>query len=291
MDSINSEKKNQINRIGKLYRRQLACPLFGMDKTYEEYKKWKCAEGYECTDDIEIVKNGYEKAVIELNARIPFEEKLETAQNKSELLDIYKAYLIHEKQIGDPGRVTILYERALTDISLEPVLWIDYLEFVENNIKINDIVEKIYLRAVRNVPWCVNIWQKWIRFYEKINISLADIQKLVENALSVGFSSSDEYKNLWITYLEYLRRRVVYKSENEKKQLEILRNAFNRARDHLATFGLEGDPSCEILQFWARSEAIHANDMEKARCVWVDIMSQGHSVSATSWLEYIALEK
>ncbi|XP_011499357.1 PREDICTED: squamous cell carcinoma antigen recognized by T-cells 3 [Ceratosolen solmsi marchali] len=290
MDSKDSQKKNQINRIGKLYQRQLTCPLFHMEKAYEEYRIWKCAEGCEYNDD-KIVKSGYQKAKIELNARIPFEEKLESAQNKNEQLDIYKAYLFHEKQIGDPGRITVLYERALTDICLEPVLWIDYLQFVEYNIKINDIIDKIYMRAVRNIPWCVKIWQNWIRFCEKKNTSLIDIQKLVENALTVGFSSADEYKKLWITYLEYLRRRVDYKSDNEKNQLEILRNAFNRAYDHIASFGIEGDPTCEILQFWARSEAIHANNMEKARWLWTNIMSQGHSESAASWIEYISLEK
>lgn len=290
MDSTAPERIDQINRIGKLYRRQLACPLFGMEKTFEEYGIWRCAEGCDCTEDEKIVKSGYERAMSELDARIPFEEKLESAQDKSELLDIYKAYLMHEKQIGDPGRVTVLYERAVADLSIEPTLWEAYLHYVENNIRIDDITEKVYARVVRNVPGYVKIWQNWIRFSEKKNKPLTRVTELVQNALAVGFLAGD-CKNLWVTHLEYLRRRIDEKSDDQDKRIEILRNAFNRACDHLATFNF-GDPSCEILQYWARTEAIHANDMEKARSLWAEIMShQGHSGSAASWLEYISLER
>ncbi|XP_001602582.2 squamous cell carcinoma antigen recognized by T-cells 3 [Nasonia vitripennis] len=290
MDKTDPEKNTQINRIGKLYKRQLACPLFGMEKTFEEYEIWRSLEGMECTEDDKIIKSGYERALAQLNERIPFEEKIESIENKNERLDAYKAYLTHEKKIGDPARVALLYERAITDISLEPTLWTDYIHYVETNIKIDDITEKIYVRAMRNVPWCAKVWQNWIRFYEKKNSPLTDVQKLIESAFAVGFSTAEEYRNVWMSYLEYLRRRID-KSEDEKKNLEILENAFNRACDHLASFGIEGDPSCEILQFWARTEAIHVNDMEKARSLWSDIMSQGHSESATSWLEYISLER
>ncbi|KAJ8676580.1 hypothetical protein QAD02_012367 [Eretmocerus hayati] len=291
MDTNDAGKNDQINRIGKLYRRQLACPLIGMEKTYEEYEIWRSSEGCNCTEDDKVLKSGYERALTQLNERIPFEEKLELSESKSEQFDAYKAYIMKEKQIGDPGRVTVLYERAITDLCLESSLWMDYLQYVESHIKIDDITEKLFIRAVRNVPWCVKIWQNWIRFYEKKKAPLSDLQKLVENALAVGFSSPEEFKSLWVTYLEYLRRKIDGDSEDEKKQIEILRNAFNRACDHLATFGLEGDPNCEILQFWARFEAIHANDMEKARSLWADIMSQGHSDLAASWLEYISLER
>lgn len=290
MDSNELEQKNEINRIGKLFRRQLACPLFGIEKTFEEYELWKSAEGASCTEDGKTIKMGYERALTQLNERLPFEEKLESAQNQTEQFDIYKAYLKKEKQIGDPARVTVLYERAITDVCLESTLWLDYLDYLENHLKINDIAEKAYARAVRNVPWCSKIWQNWMRFYEKINKPLSDLQKLIENALAVGFNSYEEYKNLWLTYLEYLRRKLDDRSVDEKKQLEILRKNFNKACEHLETF--EGDPTCEIKQFWARTEAIHGNNMEETRRLWAEILSRKcHSESAASWLEYISIER
>lgn len=263
-----------------------------MEKTYEEYEAWHNGDGAAATIDDKIVTGGYDRALSKLNLRLPYEERIVSAQAEKELLDSYKMYLSYELQSGDPGRITVLYERAITDLSLEMSIWLDYLKYLDENIKIESIIDQIYKRAARNVPWCVKIWQRWIRSYEKWGKSVLEVQTLLENALSAGFSTADDYRNLWITYLEYLRRKIDRYSDTEEKQVEVLRNAFNRACEHLAkSFGLEGDPNCIILQYWARTEAIHANNMEKARSLWADILSQGHSAIASYWLEYISLER
>nr|XP_033338957.1 squamous cell carcinoma antigen recognized by T-cells 3-like [Megalopta genalis] len=291
IDSSNqAEKKEQLERIGNLFKRQLACPLLDMENTYEEYQTWRNGDGAEATFDDKIVIGGYERASAKLNDRLPYEEKIVSSQAESELLDAYKAYLLYEKQNGDPGRITVLYERTVTDLSLEMSIWFDYLTYLENNIKIESILDQVYQRASRNVPWCAKIWQKWIRSSEKWNKPVIEVQTILENALTTALTP-DDYRDLWMTYLEYLRRRVD-QSSDEQKQLEVLCNTFNRACEHLAkSFGLEGDPNCVILQYWARTEAIHANNMEKARSLWADILSQGHSGTASYWMEYISLER
>ncbi|KAM0734267.1 Squamous cell carcinoma antigen recognized by T-cells 3 [Formica fusca] len=294
IDTANvAEKKQQLGRIGNLFRRQLACPLLDMKKTYEEYQSWRTEDDTEAVIDDKIVLRGYEQASTKLNLLIPYEEKLNSTQGESELLDAYKGYLLYEKQQHDPGRITVLYERAVTDLSLEESIWLDYLIYLEDTIKIESVLDQVYQRASRNIPWCPKVWQKWIRSYEKWERPILEVQKLLENALSNGFSMAEDYRNLWITYLEYLRRRIERCSDEEKeKHLDVIRNTFNRACEHLAKyFGLDGDPNCVILQYWARTEAIHANNMEKARTLWADILSQGHSATVSYWLEYISLEK
>lgn len=263
-----------------------------MEKTYEEYETWRHGDGAEAIIDDKIITMGYERALSMLNLRLPYEERIVSAQTEEELLDSYKMYLLYEQRSGDPGRITVLYERAITDLSLEISIWLDYIKYLEENIKIESVLDQVYQRSSRNIPWCANIWQKWMRSYEKWNKPVLEIQMLLENALATGFSAAEDYRNLWITYLEYLRRRIDRFSSNEEKQLETLRNTFNRACEHLAkSFGLEGDPNCILLQYWARTEAIHANNMEKARLLWADILSQGHSTTASYWLEYISLER
>ncbi|XP_076281936.1 spliceosome associated factor 3, U4/U6 recycling protein [Lasioglossum baleicum] len=289
--SSEAEKKEQLERIGNLFKRQLACPLLDMENTYEEYETWRNGDGAGATFDDKIVVGGYKRALEKLNARLPYEEKIVSSQVESELLDAYKAYLLYEKQNGDPGRITVLYERTVTDLSLEMSVWFDYVTYLGNNIKIESILDQVYQRASRNVPWCAKIWQKWIRSYEKWDKPILEVQTILENALMAGFSTSDDYRNLWMTYLEYLKRKVD-QSSDEKKQLELLYNAFNRACEHLAnSFGLEGDPNCVLLQYWARTAAILGNDMDKARSLWADILSQGHSGTASYWMEYISLER
>lgn len=132
-----------------------------------------------------------------------------------------------------------------------------------------------------------------MRSYEEWNKPISEIQAIFENALSSTFSTVDEYLNLWITYLECLRRKLdQYPDEEREKHIDVIRKTFNRACEHLAKlFGLNGDPNCVILQYWARFEAIQADNMEQTRRLWADILSQDHSATASYWLEYIVLEK
>ncbi|KZC14699.1 PREDICTED: squamous cell carcinoma antigen recognized by T-cells 3-like [Dufourea novaeangliae] len=286
------EKKEQLERIGNLFKRQLGCPLLDMENTFEEYEAWRNGDGTEANMDDKMVRRRYEKASAMLNEILPYEEKVVSSQDESELLDAYKAYLRYEEHKGDPGRIIVLYERAVTDLSLETSVWLGYITYLEEKIKDQSFLDPLYRKASRNVPWCATIWQKWMRSCEKWDRPIIEVQTILENALAAGFSLPDDYRNLWMTYLEYLRRKLDEYPSKEEKHLDILRNTFNRACEHLAkSFGLEGDPSCIILQYWARTEAVHANNMEKARSLWADILSQGHSATASYWLEYISLER
>ncbi|XP_011296923.1 squamous cell carcinoma antigen recognized by T-cells 3 [Fopius arisanus] len=290
--SNEADMKEQLDRVGRLFSRQVACPLLDMEKTWDEFRTWRSNEGKEATLDDDTVTLVYKRALECLMPRIPFEAKLMATPNGSKLLDVYKEYILYEKQHGNAERVIALYERAVTELSLEWQLWLDYLEYVESNIKMESVQLSIYERAVRNVPWFSKIWIKWLRSLEKWEKNQLEVLTILEQALTAGFSTADDYRNVWMTYLEYLRRRVVAKSSDKEKELEVLRRASNEACEHLAkSFGLEGDPQCVVLQFWARTEAIHADNMEKARSLWADILSQGHSERAASWLEYTTLEK
>ncbi|KAF7993705.1 hypothetical protein HCN44_010300 [Aphidius gifuensis] len=289
MVTTDAERKEGIDRIAALFRRQLACPLLDMEKTLEEYLEWRSSDGSDSSVDEKIVTANYYRASTELASRLSFEERLAASQNTDKIIDIYKEYLIYEKQHGDPGRVCVLYERILSDLSLESQFWIDYINYVDKTLKNEELLLPIYERSTRNVPWCTIIWKNWIRSLEKWNKPLLNIQNVLENSLVAGLPTADDYRNIWMTYLEYLRRRIDPSSDNEKQQIEVIRNAFNKACEHLA--GLDGDLQCVVLQFWARTEAVHAADMEKARTIWSNILAQGHSAYASSWLEYITLEK
>ncbi|XP_011166941.2 squamous cell carcinoma antigen recognized by T-cells 3 isoform X2 [Solenopsis invicta] len=291
-DTDNTRKKPQLERIVSLFKRQLSNPLLDMDKTYEEYQSWCAKYGTEIEIDEKSISTCYKQGFAKLKSFLPYEEKLISAHGQSELLDAYKGYLLYIKQ-NDPDLVTILYERAITDLSLETSIWLDYITYLENESRLERVLNPIYQRASKNIPWCSTVWQKWIRSYECWDKHISEIQKILENALSVGFSTAEDYRNLWIIYLECLLRKLEqYPDEEIEKHLDVIRKTFNRACEQLAKyFGLEGDPNCVILQYWARFETIHADNMEQTRRLWADILSQGHSATASYWMEYIVLEK
>ena len=57
--------------------------------------------------------------------------------------------------------------------------------------------------------------------------------EVMEQALSAGFSTAEDYRNLWLGYLEYMRRRVDWNSDHDTELTE-LRETFNRACEYLA---------------------------------------------------------
>ncbi|XP_071561281.1 squamous cell carcinoma antigen recognized by T-cells 3 [Temnothorax nylanderi] len=291
-DTENGRKKAQLERILSLFKRQLSNPLLDMDKTYEEYQSWCAKYGTEVDTDEKSVSKCYKQSSTKLTSFLPYEEKLVSVQGQSELLDAYKGYLLYIKQ-NNLDLVTILYERAITDLSLEASIWLDYIAYLEKVSRLAHVLDPIYHRASRNIPWCSTVWQKWMRSCEEWDKHISEIQKILENALTAGFSTAEDYRNLWVTYLEYLRRNLEqYPDEEREKYLDVIRKTFNRACEHLAKyFGLDGDPNCVVLQYWARFEAIHADDIEQARRLWADILSQEHSATASYWLEYIVLER
>lgn len=74
----------------------------------------------------------------------------------------------------------------------------------------------------------------YIMHYSIFNKILSYISDVMEQALSVGFSTAEDYRNLWLCYIEYMRRRVDWGTDHQSTQMEELRTTFNRACDHLA---------------------------------------------------------
>ncbi|XP_067014696.2 squamous cell carcinoma antigen recognized by T-cells 3 isoform X2 [Anabrus simplex] len=281
--------ESQKKRALSVFRRQLSVPLMDKERTLVEYKEWLPSIKEEEDKNVEL---NYKKALDKLNKIMPFELQLmSTPDSKKE---VYLQYLQYEKTDGDPARVQCLYERAIEQLCLDGELWLDYIQYLDTQLKIGTVVLPVCERAVRNCPWSSPIWQYYLRVLERYETPHDKVKAVMEQALTMGFSSAEDYRTLWQTYLDYLRRIIKWdnKDINEDPLAKELRATYNRACEHLAQyFGLNGDPTCSILQSWARVEAIHFRDMEATRKLWNDIFSQGHDKVATMWLEYISLEK
>ncbi|KYQ59503.1 Squamous cell carcinoma antigen recognized by T-cells 3 [Trachymyrmex zeteki] len=215
--------------------------------------------------------------------------------------------------------VVKLCERAIQDyVSVE--VWLEYLQFSIGYIgKDEEKVRQLFERALTVVGMHVTkgaiIWEAY-REYENIlfasllpldddiekrknKAQLERIVSLFKRQLSNSLLDMDktyeEYQSWCAKYdteVDTDEKLDQYPDEERDKYLDVVRKTFNRACEHLAKyFGLDGDPNCVILQYWARFEAIQADNMEQTRRLWADILSQEHSATASYWLEYIILEK
>uniref|UniRef100_A0A3Q0S8U8 Spliceosome associated factor 3, U4/U6 recycling protein n=1 Tax=Amphilophus citrinellus TaxID=61819 RepID=A0A3Q0S8U8_AMPCI len=275
----------QLERIHTLFRRQLNIPLMDMEATYAEYEEWS-EHGVP-----EMVMRQYKNALQQMEKCKPFEEALLVAEPPK--LAEYQAYIDFELKEGDPARIQITFERTLAENCLVPDMWAKYTTYLDRQLKIKDLVLSTHERAVRNCPWTMGLWKSYLLALERHGADHQTVSDVFEKALNAGFIQATDYVEIWQAYLDYLRRRVDFKSS---KELEELRAAFSRSLDYMKhdveeRFGESGDPSCIIMQIWARIEALHCKNMQKARELWDKIMTKGNAKYANMWLEYYNLER
>uniref|UniRef100_A0A8C3T1V3 Spliceosome associated factor 3, U4/U6 recycling protein n=1 Tax=Chelydra serpentina TaxID=8475 RepID=A0A8C3T1V3_CHESE len=277
----------QLEKIHMLFRRQLGIPLLDMETAYAEYEEWS-------EDPIpEAVIKNYKKALQQMEKSKPYEEALLVAETPK--LAEYQAYIDFEMKAGDPARIQLIYERALAENCLVPDLWARYNQYLDRQLKVKELVLSAHDRAVRNCPWTVGLWNRYLLAMERHRVDHQIVSENFEKALNAGFIQATDYVEIWQAYLDYLRRRVDF-TQDSSKELEELRSAFARAVEYLKQeveerFSESGDPSCTIMQNWARTEARLCNNMQKARELWDSIMTKGNAKYANMWLEYYNLER
>ncbi|XP_021298484.1 squamous cell carcinoma antigen recognized by T-cells 3 [Herrania umbratica] len=116
-------KEKQVQRVRSIFHRHLSIPLANLRSTLFAYKAWEVEQGNALDSESDTVDgisshvaSAYQKAEEMYNARAHHEEQI-TRQDisESERFQHFMSYLEYEQSFGDPARVQILYERAITD--------------------------------------------------------------------------------------------------------------------------------------------------------------------------------
>ncbi|GJQ86756.1 putative nucleic acid binding protein [Trypoxylus dichotomus] len=261
----------QLQRLAEVYRRQLAVPLLGMEKTYKEWEDLIQNLPDDHGIDTKLVEWGYKKAQQLLESYKPYEESLTFASSEKELYSIYTDYINFVK---DPSLKIVLYERAVSEVCLNALLWQNYCYYT---LTLGELAMKVSQRALRNCPWDVALWIVRLRILEKLQKSKQDLTECFEEAIK-SIPSQMEAVELWLTYIEYIKRT--------SNDMVLLDKLFLQAKEQL-----QPDQKSKLLKFQAR---IHAKneDMNTARKVWSEIMSNAAiKSSAYAWIEYLEVEK
>jgi hypothetical protein len=289
-DDLKAQVEVQFERVDKLFKRQLAVPLIGMQDTFEQY----CQFG-----DSSIAKDGlpsYERALKRLEILLPFENELLSSSPPS--LESYQTYLDHVKKAKeDPMFFNTLYQRAVADHCLVVDLWKDYLTYLNSSFgKASSVLLPPHRQAVRNCPWVCELWISYGLALERVGADETETVAVFEKGLTGGnFTSPSDSLTLWTAYLDYLRRRVRLHDDQEVEgdppELIGLRKTFKRARDTLETeFGRHGDPTDSLSLYQARLESRCYDNLEECRFLSDDIMSR-HGREAKYWVQYADMER
>ncbi|KAI6701774.1 hypothetical protein NL676_016098 [Syzygium grande] len=291
-------KDKQVQRIRNIFHRQLSIPLVDGESTLRVYKAWESEQGtsqdvesYDVSKSFPHVASAYEKALDMYNARVNFEQQISRQDlSDTERLQQYMIYLKFEHSVGDPARIQVLYERAITDFPISSDLWLDYTRYMDKTLKAGDVVKDVHSRATKNCPWLGELWVRYLLCLERGRSSESEICSVFERSLHCTFSTFEEYLDLFLTRVDGLRRRTSFAGELEvSSDYQHIRETFQRASDYLAPHLKNTDGLLRLYAYWTRLESKLAKDIVSARGVWESFLKISGSM-LEAWQSYIAME-
>ncbi|KAG8190656.1 hypothetical protein JTE90_001265 [Oedothorax gibbosus] len=280
--SSEADIKKQEERIFNLYKRQLSIPLVDMSSTYDQFK-----ELFSDLPNVSEVDYAYKKALKKLDELQQYEDALGKCDN--EQYDSYKQYIQYEKTHGDPIRVQNIYERALIDNCLKDELWLEYIKYIEKVLKIQSV--EVQERSIRNCPWSVPLLVSHGRALERYENPHETIKTSYESALMMGFTREEDFRDLWLAYLDYLKRRIDNKAATEEEGIEEISKVFDRAIMQMEQYFWGCESEYSIRKYFAFFNAKYKKDMEAARQTWREVIDHNHKTEARFWLDFAHFER
>ncbi|GMI81903.1 EMBRYO DEFECTIVE 140 [Hibiscus trionum] len=290
-------KEKQVQRIRSVFHRYLSIPLANLKSTLLAYKAWEVEQGNSLdaeSDDVSgissHVASAYQKAEEMYKARAHLEEQISRQDaSESERFQHYMSYLDFEKSSGDPARVQILYERAITDFPVSTDLWLHYTRYLDKTLKAGSVVKDVYSRATRSCPWVGELWVRYLLCLERGLASEKDISAAFEKSLKCTFSTLEEYLDLFLTRVDGLRRRISSASGDDVLNYSMIRESFQQAADYLSPHMKNTGGLLRLHAYWAHLELKLGNDLNAARGVWENLLKSCGSM-LEAWQSYIAME-
>ncbi|GKV31604.1 hypothetical protein SLEP1_g40281 [Rubroshorea leprosula] len=289
-------KEKQAQCIRRIYHRQLSVPLASLKSTLIAYKAWEVEQGNILdaeSDDVDGISSqvalAYKKALEMYNARAHLEEEIARQDSvESEKFQHFMSYLKFEQSSGDPARVQILYERAITEFPVSSDLWLDYTRYVDKTLKVGSVVRDVYSRATRNCPWIEELWVQYLLSLERGHASEKDISDVYEKSLQCTFSTFEGYLDLFLTRIDGLRRRISLAKEGDALSFSLIKETFQRASEYLSPHMNHTDGFLHLYSYWARLELKLGKDLGAARGVWENLLKICSMFEA--WQGYITME-
>ncbi|GLT41345.1 hypothetical protein SLA2020_154170 [Shorea laevis] len=265
-------KEKQVQCIRRIFHRQLSVPLANLKSTLIAYKAWEVEQGNILdaeSDDVDGISSqvalAYKKALEMYNACAHLEEEIARQDSvESEKFQHFMSYLKFEQSSGDPARVQILYERAITEFPISSKLWFDYTRYLDKTLKFGSFVRDVYSRATRNCPWIGVLWVRYLLSLECGHASEKDISAVYESPCNALF--------------QLLRSTSICSSPE----------TFQRASEYLSPHMNHTDGFFRLYSYWACLELKLGKDLGAARGVWENLLKICSMYEA--WQGYISMK-
>eukprot|EP01124_Arcella_intermedia_P016361 TRINITY_DN22958_c0_g1_i1.p1 TRINITY_DN22958_c0_g1~~TRINITY_DN22958_c0_g1_i1.p1 ORF type:complete len:891 (-),score=251.39 TRINITY_DN22958_c0_g1_i1:22-2346(-) len=290
LEIVTGDKTAQQEKVRRLYQRSLSLPLFNIEQRMNEYLEWEKSLGANskpCS-----FMDQYNQAKTALEERMPFELLISDSDPNNpnyEQINNWWEYIRFEEQHNEIFRVRCLYERALKNYFLVYDMWFSYISYLLRNVK---NTPKLILgatgRAYRNYPYTHHLWCIHLNEMERFKKPIAEIEQVFEDALLSGFSSEEDYYQMYSKMIDIKIRRFRdndKKEENELRMME-LRAFCNRATDYFGQYFPNSPFLVDLTRIWALVEGEVIKD-EKNTVELFESLVKNYSKRADLWLDAV----
>eukprot|EP00959_Pyramimonas_sp_CCMP1952_P092288 1932179-Pyramimonas_sp.AAC.1 len=128
------------------------------------------------------------------NLRVPHESAVSADRAADAgLLAAYNNYIHFEEAQDEPARVRCIFERAIAVFPTTLELWVRYLRYLEQKLRVSDVTRAVYARAVRNCPRVGSLHTAYMRFEERHGAAPEIQAELLNAALASGLRTPEEH--------------------------------------------------------------------------------------------------
>ncbi|XP_075983329.1 RNA-binding protein 4F [Anticarsia gemmatalis] len=291
-----TEYGDQKKRVLWSFLEMLSRPLLRGDEALSQLEDFALTYlDSEADPYVEKIRLRHIAAMDYLQKISPFEDKLLTMENSEEKCTVYREYIDTVKVLSEEekysecdstGIIRVLYDRATSACACTSLLsaWCGAVRALCSR--------RTYVRtldaAARRDAHRHTAWTLKMQLAEHDDTPFDEVKTIFETALSKGMESYKQAESLWMSYLEYTRRRT--DTENIV-DTERLRRTFRLAWDSLAeAWGQEAN-DCEVPLYWARLEYKLLNSPKQGKEIFEEIFKYGDNKTMSKyWEALIALE-
>ncbi|KAG6443017.1 hypothetical protein O3G_MSEX002619 [Manduca sexta] len=297
MSEDDSEYKTQQERVLWCLEETVSRPLLRADEAWHHFEQLASEQREQ--EYVDKVKKQHEAAMDYLQKITPYEDKLLTLDNPDEKFKVYQDYIETLKELANDdkyaecdnhGILKVVYDRATSEcLSCAGAgeLLLQYARAV-HAASSRASYWRVLQAAARRKPAVHTFWTLQMHQAEHEERDFEEVKSIFETALSKGMESYKQAESLWMSYLEYIRRRTSFDNEAD---VERLRRTFRLAWDALAAAWGEEANDCEVPLYWARLEYKFMNDPKQGREIFEELFKYGENKTMCKyWEALIQLE-
>ncbi|CAG4932970.1 unnamed protein product [Colias eurytheme] len=291
MNQDDTQYKSQRKRILWCLEETVSRPLLRGDEAWQPLQEL-ALDLYD-QEYVDKIKKQHDAAIDYLQKITPFEDRLLTLEEPEEKCKVYEEYIDTVKELSQEekyadcdsnGILKVLYERATTEcLACEGAhsLLQAYARHVQRTSS-RETIARVLDACVRRCPRRATFWILKMQQAEHEEREFDEVKSIFETALSKGMDSYKDGEALWLSYLEFTRRRTAFDNEPD---VERLRRTFRLAWDSLAEAWGDEANDCEVPLFWARLEYSRMNDPKQGKEIFEEIFKYGENKTLSKYWE------